>query len=157
MDPESSNSHMQLLSPAFEKGDDIPMQYTCKGDNISPPLNIVDVPTESKSLALIMHDPDAPDGDFLHWLVWDIPAATQAIGAGSIPVGAVQGLSGFNKNEYGGPCPPGGTGVHHYIFDLYALDTTLNLSPNTTHDQLERTIKSHIIQQASLTGVFAAD
>jgi Raf kinase inhibitor-like YbhB/YbcL family protein len=156
MDQDKTDK-MQLTSPAFNTGDSIPTQYTCKGENISPPLNIVDVPKDAKSLALIMHDPDAPVGDFLHWLIWDIQPSTQSIGAGSMPVGAVQGPTGFGKNEYGGPCPPAGTGTHRYIFELYALDTSLGLSPDSPRKKLEDAMKGHVLQHCMLTGTVAAD
>jgi Raf kinase inhibitor-like YbhB/YbcL family protein len=145
-----------MLSTTFKNGEDIPTQYTCKGDNISPPLNIVNIPAQAKSLALIMHDPDAPVGDYVHWLVWDIQPSTQSIGAGSIPVGAVQGTTSFNKNEYGGPCPPAGSGIHRYIFELYALDMPLGLPPNTTRDKLVDAMKGHIVEQTTLTGLASA-
>jgi Raf kinase inhibitor-like YbhB/YbcL family protein len=156
MDQEDSGS-LKLTSPAFKNGGKIPVQYSCKGENISPPLNIVDVPKEAKSLALIMHDPDAPVGDFLHWLMWDIQPSTQSIGAGSVPVGTVQGLTGFNKNRYGGPCPPSGSGTHRYIFELFALDISLGLSPDSTREKLQDAIKGHILQQCMLTGTVAAE
>jgi len=151
-----SNS-IKLTSSAFNNGESIPVQFTCKGENISPPLNIVDAPPDAKSLALIMHDPDAPVGDFLHWLMWDLPANTQSIGAGTVPVGAVQGPTGFNKNEYGGPCPPKGSGTHRYIFELYALDTSLGLPANTSREKLQEAMKGHILQQAELMGTVAAE
>jgi Raf kinase inhibitor-like YbhB/YbcL family protein len=157
MDIATPQDKMHLTSPAFSNGDAIPAQYSCKGENISPPLNIGDIPKEAKSLALIMHDPDAPVGDFLHWLMWDIQPSTQSFGAGGVPVGAVQGPTGFNKNQYGGPCPPAGSGTHRYIFELYALDLSLGLSPDTPREKLQDAMKGHILQQATLTGTVAAD
>jgi Raf kinase inhibitor-like YbhB/YbcL family protein len=157
MENDSLNNGLQLISTAFKKGETIPEQYTCKGDNISPPLNIINVPAQAKSLALIMHDPDAPVGDFVHWLIWDMQPSTQSIGANSIPVGAVQGTTSFNKNEYGGPCPPAGSGTHRYLFELYALDTSLGLNPGTSREKLEDAMKGHIVEQTVLTGLAAAD
>jgi Raf kinase inhibitor-like YbhB/YbcL family protein len=157
MENDTSNSGMELTSPAFNNGEAIPMQYTCKGENVSPPLNIINIPNEAKSLSLIMHDPDAPVGDFVHWLMWDIQPNTQALRANSVPVGAVQGVTGFNKNQYGGPCPPEGTGTHRYVFELYALDRSLNLPPNTSRDKLEEVMKGHIVEQTTLTGLASAD
>jgi Raf kinase inhibitor-like YbhB/YbcL family protein len=156
MDDDAQNNGLKILSTAFKNGEDIPTQYTCKGDNISPPLNIVNIPAQAKSLALIMHDPDAPVGDYVHWLVWDIQPSTLSIGANSIPVGAVQGITSFNKNEYGGPCPPAGSGTHRYIFELYALDMPLGLPPNTTRDKLVDAMKGHIVEQTALTGLVSA-
>ena len=147
---------MQLLSPAFGDGGNIPQQYTCKGQNVSPPLNITDVPAGTKSLALVMHDPDAVSGDFVHWLLWNVAPITQSINANSAPSTAIQGLTGFGNNKYGGPCPPAGTGTHHYMFELYALDTTINLSPDSSRQKLEEEIKGHVITQTTLTGLVTA-
>jgi Raf kinase inhibitor-like YbhB/YbcL family protein len=148
---------MKITSTAFKDSDPIPLHYSCKGDNISPPLNIVDVPKNAKNLALVMHDPDAPVGDYLHWLMWDIQPSTQSIGANSVPVGAVQGPNGSGENNYMGPCPPKGSGTHRYIFELYALNSTLSLPPETSREKLQEAMSNHILEQASLTGTFAAD
>lgn len=150
------NDAMQLTSPAFKNGDVIPEQYTCRGQNVNPQFNILNLPSETKSLALIMHDPDAPVGDFVHWTMWDIPPNTSSIGTNSVPVGAIQGVTGFNNNKYGGPCPPAGSGTHRYIFELYALDTMLNLEANTELDKLQEAIKGRIVADATLTGLVAA-
>lgn len=150
-------TNLQLISPAFKEGENIPGQYTCKGSNVNPPLNIFNVPENTKSLALIMHDPDAVSGDFLHWLMWDIRPSTETIAANSVPVGARQGPNGMGKNIYMGPCPPAGSGTHKYVFELFALDTTLSLDSETTRLQLEDSMKGHILQQTFLTGLFAAD
>jgi Raf kinase inhibitor-like YbhB/YbcL family protein len=154
---ENAQDSLQLISPAFKNGENIPIQYTCKGENISPPLNIINTPQSAKSLALIMHDPDAPVGDYVHWLIWDMQPSTQSIGASSVPVGAVQGTTSFNNKEYGGPCPPSGSGTHRYIFELYALDLSLGLSPDTTREKLQDAMKGHILAQTQLAGVASAD
>ena len=149
-------SNLELTSPAFKEGEAIPQQYTCRGDNVSLPLNITGVPEQAKSLALIMHDPDAVNGDFLHWLMWDIAPATTSIGANSVPVGAIQGPNGSGDAGYTGPCPPAGTGTHHYIFELYALDSTLSLDAKSDRDKLQDSMKDHILGQTTLTGLFGA-
>jgi Raf kinase inhibitor-like YbhB/YbcL family protein len=154
---ENNQDGLQISSPAFNDGEVIPVQYTCKGENISPPLNIINTPKDAKSLVLIMHDPDAPVGDYVHWLVWDIQPSTQSIGAANLPVGTVQGTTSFNKKQYGGPCPPAGSGTHRYIFELYALDLSLGLSPDTTREKLVDTMKGHVIAEAQLTGLVSAD
>src|SRR3989344_8384424 len=136
---------MQIISPVFRDGASIPPQYTCKGQNVSPPLIFIDVPAEAKSLAFILHDPDAPVGDFVHWTMWDIVPTTEVVAANSVPTGAVQGITSFGDNKYGGPCPPSGT--HRYMFELYALDTTLGLPPKTARDQLEAAMQNHILNQ----------
>jgi Raf kinase inhibitor-like YbhB/YbcL family protein len=156
MDQNSANSSVHLISPVFDNNKTIPEQYTCRGQNINPPLNILNVPQAAKSLALIMHDPDASGTDFVHWVIWGIPPGTQTIGTNNLPVGAVQGKNSFGGNNYGGPCPPSGTGTHRYIFELYALDTTISLSPDSSREQLEKTMSNNIISQGTLTGLVAA-
>lgn len=152
-----NSSVFSLTSSSFENNQPIPASYTHKGDNTSPPLTITGVPEAAKSLALILHDPDAVNGDFVHWTMWDMPAATQSINADAVPVGAVQGMNGAGTNTYIGPAPPAGTGTHHYIFELYALDTALNLPHSTTREQLETAMANHIIAKAELIGLFDAD
>ena len=145
---------MQIVSPVFKEGGVIPVQYSCKGQNVSPPLNFTDVPAEAKSLALIMHDPDAPVGDFVHWTMWHIPPTTEGIAANSVPAGVIQGITSFGDKKYGGPCPPSGT--HRYMFELYALDTSLGLPAETTRDQLKAAMQDHILEQHTLLGTFSA-
>jgi Raf kinase inhibitor-like YbhB/YbcL family protein len=157
MEQNDANSDLQLSSPVFKHGEAIPPQYTCKGDNVNPPLNISGAPASAKSLALIMHDPDAPGGDFTHWLMWDIAVGTETIAANSVPVGAVQGPTDFGKNQYGGPCPPAGSGTHRYMFELYALDTALTLPPASSKEKLQDAMKGHIVAQHTLTGLVAAE
>lgn len=146
---------MEIISPVFRDGAPIPRQYTCKGNNVSPPLIFMDVPKSVKSLALIMHDPDAPMGDYVHWTVWDIPSDTESIAANSVPIGATQGLNSNKQNKYTGPCPPSGT--HRYIFELYALDKSLGLPANSKRGKLLKAMESHIIEQHTLTGTFSSD
>ncbi len=155
--PNITNSSLKLVSQVFGDSAQIPSQYTCKGQNINPPLSIMGLPAGVKSLALIMHDPDAVSGDFVHWLMWDIPTSTETIGVNSVPPGAIQGQNGSGKNQYMGPCPPAGTGIHHYLFELYALDKTLGLPASTSRDQLQKAMADHILAQHILTGLFSAD
>jgi Raf kinase inhibitor-like YbhB/YbcL family protein len=147
---------LRLISQAFKEGEEIPQQYTCRGENISPALSIISAPEGTKSYTLIMHDPDAAAGDFVHWSLWDIPASTDSIGTNSVPIGAVQGLNSTGSNKYVGPCPPDGTGIHHYLFELYALDAPLSLPPETTRDKLKEAMKGHILDLVTLTGTFSA-
>ena len=149
--PQPTGS-FSLTSAAFENGGHIPAKYTCKGDDTSPPLAIAKPPEGTKSFALILHDPDAPAGDWVHWTMWNIPANTTDIASGTVPDSADEGQTSFDKIGYGGPCPPSGT--HRYIFELYALDSTLELSPNTTRDQLKSEIDKHALGQTTLTGLF---
>ncbi len=153
----SSNSSLKLLSQVFRDGAAIPVQYTCKGQNVNPPMNIAGVPAGTNSLALIMHDPDAVSGDFVHWLVWDIPASTETIAVNSLPAGAIQGLNSSGKNQYMGPCPPAGTGIHRYMFELYALDTNLGLPAGSSRAELEKVMQSHILAKHTLTGLFGTE
>jgi Raf kinase inhibitor-like YbhB/YbcL family protein len=153
---DNLNNSLNLTSPAFTDRGEIPKQYTCKGDNVNPPLNITSAPQGTKSLALILHDPDAIGRDFTHWLVWDIPSETKSIAANSVPIGAIQGLNDNTDNSYMGPCPPAGSGTHRYIFEVYALDVTLNLPPPTNRKELEDALKAHILASNALTGLVAA-
>jgi Raf kinase inhibitor-like YbhB/YbcL family protein len=143
---------LQISSPVFEHNGYIPAKYTCDGRNVNPPLLIDNVPADSKSLALIVDDPDAPIGTWVHWVLWNINPATREIKEDSIPAGAKQGLNDFKKHTHGGPCPPSGT--HRYFFKLYALDTTLNLDSNATKSDLEQAMKGHIIEQTQIIGLY---
>lgn len=140
---------MELRSSAFESGGDIPSVHTCDGRDISPPLEVSDVPEGTAALALVMDDPDAPMGTFDHWLVWNIPAGTTEIPEGAEPEG-VQGRSGFGTLGYGGPCPPSGT--HRYRFKLYALDQELDLAHGAQKPQLEEAMQGHVLAEALLEG-----
>ena len=142
---------MKISSSAFADGSAIPAKYTCDGSDTSPPLAFADSPSNAKSLALIIDDPDAPGGTFDHWIVWNIPANTTAIAEGKAPQG-VAGKNGFGKNGYGGPCPP--SGEHRYFFKLYALDTTLNLPAASTKSDLETAMKGHTVGQAQMVGKY---
>ncbi len=149
---------MELKSSTLEAGGMIPKKYTCDGPDVSPPLNWSDVPTETKSLALITDDPDAPMGTWVHWVAWNIPPTAHALEEDvpkrdSLPNGMRQGTTDFRRIGYGGPCPPSGT--HRYFFKLYALDTGLNLPPSTTKKELEKAMQGHILKQAELMGKYA--
>lgn len=148
---------MELTGDAFKNNDMIPRKYTCDGENISPPLKLNKIPEKTSSLALIVDDPDAPVGTFVHWVMYNIPANTTKFNEGipdreELPDGSIQGKNDFGKIGYGGPCPPGGT--HRYFFKLYALDDNLNLSPGATKQQLEKTMNGHIIEMTELIGLY---
>ena len=113
---------------------------------------IGNIPAPAKSLALVLEDPDAPSGIFVHWVMWNIPPGTREISENSSPRGVQQGLNDFRKHGYIGPCPPSGT--HRYFFKIYALDTLLRLQSGAAKKDLEKAMKGHIIDQASLTGLF---
>lgn len=143
-----------LSSRAFAEGDEIPAQYTCKGENFSPPLTISGVPAGTARLALVMHDPDAPNGDFLHWTLWRLNPDLREIPENTIPDDALQGMNSAGNVGYMGPCPPSGT--HHYIFNLYALDTAMNLPEGATRNALMQAIDNHVVAQTALSGTFSA-
>ncbi|MFP4363855.1 MAG: YbhB/YbcL family Raf kinase inhibitor-like protein [Spirochaetia bacterium] len=149
---------MELTSPAFTEGGEIPSRFSCDGDNISPELQWSDVPDNTRSLVLIMDDPDAPGGTFTHWVVYDLPAQLTGLAENVVPEpanspGFRQGENSFGKIGYGGPCPPGGT--HRYYFRLYALDTEFRDLGNVRSSQLARTMEGHIIDQAVLMGKYS--
>ncbi len=142
-----------ISSSAFANNGTIPSQYTCDGNNISPPLTIAGVPVNTKSLALIVDDIDAPTGIFTHWIVWNIPTGkTQFVGGENIDF--PQGITSFGKSGYHGPCPPSGP-PHRYDFKLYALDSSLNLDFSSTKNDLENSMNDHIIAQATLIGKYS--
>lgn len=143
---------MKLTSPAFTSNSDLPSKYTCDADNISPPLQIADLPEGTQSLALIVDDPDAARGDWVHWLLWNIDPSTTEIAENSVPSGAIQGLTDFGRNDWGGPCPPSGT--HRYFFKLYALDTTLDIPASSKKADLQSAMQGHILDQAELIGTY---
>ena len=146
---------MKLTSTAFADGEKLPKEFAKMGANRIPPLKIEGVPGGAKSLALIMHDPDAPmAGGFYHWTLWNIPLETTAIGEGAVPRGAVEGKTSWGTSGYNGPQPPFGT--HRYIFYLYALDATIDLRPGSDVKALKDAISGHEIESASLTGMFGA-
>lgn len=143
---------LQLSSPAFENSRPIPERYSCQGQNISPPLSIKGVPAAAESLAIIMHDPDAPAGDWLHWTIWNIAPQTTQLREGSLPGGTTEGITDFGTIGYGGPCPPSGT--HRYFFELYALDSKLDLPDGSRRGELEEAIQKHLLTKAELVGLF---
>ena len=150
---------LKITSPAFKHNGMIPSKYTCDGDNISPPLNIGDVPKETVSLVLIMDDPDIPqfvkekfDIDIWdHWVVFNIPANVTTIFEGRNPPGII-GKNTQNKNVYTGPCPP--DREHRYFFKVYALDTKLSISNNSKKQDVEKVMKDHIIAKGELIGLY---
>lgn len=143
---------MKLTSPEFMHGKPIPAKYTCDGGEVSPPLVIESVPPEAKSLALIVDDPDAPAGLWVHWVLWNIDPTTRQIAQGSVPPGAQQGLNSWKQARYGGPCPPSGT--HRYFFRLYALKEPLNLPAAATKKDLDRAMQGKILAQSELLGTY---
>ncbi len=142
----------KLTSPAFNHGSQIPSKYTCDGDDINPHLVIQGVPHGTKSLALVMEDPDAADEVWVHWVLWDIPPETKEIREHSAPVGAVEGTTSWGDSGYGGPRPPAGT--HRYFFRLYALTTRIHLPASAMRDDLEAAMTGHIMAATELMGTY---
>jgi Raf kinase inhibitor-like YbhB/YbcL family protein len=144
---------MKITSQAFTEGARIPDKYTKYAQNRVPPLHLEDVPERARSLALIVHDPDAPRGDFCHWVMFNMDPKIHDIKEDCVPVMATQGKNDFGEVEYDGPKPP--SGEHRYFFDAYALDTVLPLSRGITRDALEREMKGHVLDEATLMGKYA--
>ena len=140
----------QLTSPAFADGDTVPDMYTCKGQAISPPLEIHDAPNGTASFVLIMHDPDAPHGDFLHWTVWNFNPDTKTIAEGWLPDDVSQGANDAGQSKYFPPCPP--SGKHRYIFELYALDSMLDLVDGAPEEDVRQAVSDHAISKTTLMG-----
>lgn len=147
---------MKLTSSAFQEGKVIPSLYTCEGKNINPPLEFGEIPNNTKSLVLIMDDPDVPknlrpSGMYDHWIVFNMPPSASKIEENSSPPG-IQGKNTGGENAYKGPCPP--DAQHRYFFKLYALDTLLDLKEGVTKEEVEKAMEGHIIDQCQLMGVY---
>ena len=140
---------LNISSIAFKADEMIPSKYTCDGVNINPPLDIKYIPEKAKWLALIVDDPDAPTGTWVHWVVWNIPV-THHIKENEVH--GTEGINDFQQQHYGGPCPPSGT--HRYFFKVYALDALLDLPANTKKLQLEKAMSEHIIAFGELIGLY---
>lgn len=140
---------LEVSSRAFRQYGAIPYKYTCDGEDINPPLDIKNIPVEAKSLTLIVEDPDAPRGTWLHWLVWNIPV-THRIKEDDVP--GDQGVNDFGKVSYGGPCPP--SGAHRYYFKVYALNSLLDLPRGLTRTQVEEAMSDHIIAYGETVGIY---
>lgn len=146
--PGNSNG-LKIRSVAFSDGGHIPAKYTCEGENVSPPLEFTGIPENTKSLALIVEDPDAPRGVYDHWVVWNIPP-NQQIAENSQP--GIGGKNSFGNTNYGGPCPPSGS--HRYFFKIYALDIELDIRPGSDKKTLHDAMKNHLVASAELMGLF---
>ncbi len=148
----------KLTSSAFPAGAEISEQYTCKGADISPALEWNGAPSKTASFALIMDDPDAPAGTWVHWVIWNVPATAHSLPEGApkqeqLDDGARQGRNSFHKTGYNGPCPPPGA-THRYFFRLYALDAKIDLAANANRSALDAAMKGHVLAQAEYMGTF---
>ena len=149
---------MMLSSPAFNEGDKIPPRFTCQGEDISPQLDWEGVPQGTKSLALIMDDPDAPGKVFTHWIIFNLPPGSQGLTEAlptppRLPDGSLHGINDFGRTGYGGPCPPPGF-PHHYRFTLYALDKSLDSEAGASKEQVLKAAEGHILAHSRLTGTY---
>jgi hypothetical protein len=148
---------MHLESSAFTHNGMIPAEFTCDSSNLSPPLSWSQPPANTQSLALIVDDPDAPMGTFVHWVLFNLPRQTASLpehitSPSALPDHSLEGRNDFGKLGYGGPCPPSGT--HRYFFKLYALDTLLNVRSGATKAQVEAAMQGHILASAELIGLY---
>jgi Raf kinase inhibitor-like YbhB/YbcL family protein len=155
---QGQGGHMRLTTPAFAPGGEIPAKYTCSGDDASPALDWSGAPAKTASFALIMDDPDAPSGVWVHWVVWNLPQTAHSLAEGlakteQLDNGAKQGMNSPRKIGYHGPCPPPGQ-THRYFFRLYALDTKLDLPAGATRSELDAAMQGHIVGQAEYMGKF---
>lgn len=149
---------IEVTSSAFTEGSAIPVRHTCDGEDVSPPLSWSGVPQETRGLALISDDPDAPGGTWVHWVYYAIPADANGLPEGiadteSLPDGAMQGRNDFKRTGYGGPCPPKGS-PHRYLFKLYGLDAQLDFAPGATKSELLGAMDGHILAQGQLMGTY---
>jgi Raf kinase inhibitor-like YbhB/YbcL family protein len=150
---------LSLQSSAFADSETIPVRYTCDGDDVSPALSWAEPPAGTQALALVVDDPDAPVGTWVHWVLFNLPATVRSLPEGvfageSLPEGGLQGANSWKQLEYGGPCPPQGS-THRYFFKLYALDTSLDLSAGATKGDVEKAMNGHVLAQGQLVGRYS--
>jgi Raf kinase inhibitor-like YbhB/YbcL family protein len=155
--PKAAKPEIKLISAAFKEGQPIPRQYTCDGVNVSPPLEWSGAPASAKTIAIIADDPDAPSGTWVHWVLYNLPAANIGLvenlpATEKLQAGGFQGTTDFGKVGYGGPCPPSGT--HRYFFKVYALDAELPLKAGATKAEVEKAMSGHIVLQGQLMGTY---
>lgn len=143
---------MTITSTAFQTNEYIPVEYTCDGDNVHPPLTFSEVPAEAESLVLIVDDPDAPHGLFTHWLLYDLSPGNLQILQNEVPEPGTQGTNDFMQVQYGGPCPP--SGVHRYFFTLYALQSQPNIAPAANRATVNAAMRDQILATAQLVGLY---
>ena len=143
---------MEITSTAFADNENIPPKYTCDRNNINPPLVMKEIPEATKSLVLIVNDPDAPAGNWIHWVLFNIPPNISSLDEDDVPLEAMQGENSFGNNNYGGPCPP--TGTHRYIITLYALDNILGLEEGVSEEEVREAMEEHVLESTELTGLY---
>lgn len=146
--------NMKLTSTAFANEEKIPVEFTCDGKKIHPPLSISGIPEGAKSLSIIVDDPDAPMGTYTHWVIWNIDPATAEIAVGEVPKGAQEGINSAGTTGYVAPCPDVTSGSHRYFFTVIALDTTVGLDGKAKKADLENAQKGHTLEQTNLIGSY---
>ena len=140
---------LKVTSPVFVHNSSIPAKYTCDGENVNPPLNINGIPEGARSLVLIVDDPDAPMGTWVHWVVWNLPLREKIE---ENMISENEGMNDFRRQRYGGPCPPHGT--HRYFFKVYALDTVLEMSPDSRKKDVEKAMTGHVLAKGEIVGLY---
>lgn len=143
-----------VRSPAFADGDTIPRVYTCDGDDVSPSLEWSGVPAATTELAVVVEDPDAPGGTFVHWVVWGLDAGLPGLGQGEVPGAAREGRNDFGRGGWGGPCPPRGSDPHRYVFTLLALSEPLAVEAGASADRVKRAAEGKVLAEGRLTGLY---
>ena len=151
-DMDIKSDALRIESPVFLDNGNIPVKYSCNGENVNPQLNMSGIPENAESLLLIVDDPDAPKGTWVHWIVFNINPETALIAENSVPSGSIEGMTDFGIQGYGGPCPPSGT--HRYFFKLFALDNVLDLDSKAKVDDINKAIEGHVIESAELVGLY---
>jgi Raf kinase inhibitor-like YbhB/YbcL family protein len=144
---------MKITSSAFEHNGNIPLEYSCDGANVAPPLLFDGVPATAQSLIVMLEDPDVSSGSWTHWLIWNIPANAEGMPSGTVLPGAAEGNNSFGGIGYRGPCPPSQQ-KHRYFFKLIALDTRLELGPGSSREDLERGYMGHVLAEAEMVGYY---
>jgi len=147
----ATNRRLDITSPSFSNNGNIPVMYSCDGANINPELNIGELPNQTQSLAIILEDPDSPKGNYVHWLMWNIPPGQKIAEAST---DGVQGINSKQQDTYYGPCPPAGSQAHHYHFKIYALDTKLDLPVSSDKNALLKAMEGHVIASGELVGLY---
>jgi Raf kinase inhibitor-like YbhB/YbcL family protein len=152
--PPSAPDRIRLTSPAFAPGGSIPERFTCDGEDVSPPLRWSGVPAAARSLALLLEDPDAPGGTFVHWTLFALPPSSAGLSAGDVPADAREGENSFGEQGYRGPCPPEGDEPHRYVFVLYALRSALDLDAGASPSEVRAAVGDRALARGRLTGRF---
>jgi len=148
----AKNNLFNIKSKAFTNNGSIPEKYTCDGDDMSPPLSWTGVPVGTKSIVIIVDDPDADEKTWVHWVIYDLSPSVNSLQENALNINGKQGITDFGKTGYNGPCPPSGT--HRYFFKIYALDVLLNLPSGKTKQYIEEAMKGHILAQSELVGTY---